>query len=124
MEVLPVIPIEQAGELLLAAIASIIGGSVLNAPITTFLVSILKRVDTEGRVSSDAWAVAAGAFVTVAVWLSRYFGVEVTITNVFQLVVVAGPLVLNLLTTLAGSSALYQAARKAHTPLIGYQRPA
>jgi uncharacterized membrane protein YedE/YeeE len=121
--VIDVIPIERAAELLLAAISAIIGGALLQAPITTFLVSLLKRVPFLNGVGGGALAFVVAGFLTVAVWLSRAFGLEVQLDSAFNVIVVAGPAILNLLATLTGSSALYNVAKNQSVPIIGYERP-
>ena len=124
VEPLPVVSIEEAGALLAAFLTTVIGSAVLNAPITMFLVSIVKRLDKEQRVSSEGWALITGGTLTVLVWLARYFGFEIALNNAFQLVVVAGPLIISLMTTLFGAGILYQGAKVVHAPIIGYERPA
>lgn len=122
-DIVPVIPVEDAGALLLAAIASIIGGAVLNAPITVFVVSIAKRVDKNQVVSGGTWQIIVGGVVTVVIWIARRYGFEGQTNEAFNFVVIAGPALLNLLATFTGASALYKTATKVETPLIGYQRP-
>ena len=121
--IVPVIPVEDAGALLLAAIASIIGGAVLNAPITVFIVAIAKRLDKNQVVTGGVWQLIVGGAVTVTIWIARRYGFEGQANEAFNFIVIAGPALLNLLTTFVGSSALYKTAAKTDTPLVGYQRP-
>lgn len=123
-DVVPVIPVEDAGALLLAAIASIIGGAVLNAPITVFVVSIAKRLDKNQTISGGTWQIVVGGVVTVIIWVARRYGFEGQANEAFNFIVIAGPALLNLLSTFVSSSALYKTAAKTDTPLVGYQRPA
>lgn len=123
VEPLPVISVEEAGAMLQQFLTALIGSAVLTAPLTTFIVSIVKRLDRNQVVTGEGWALIVGGLLTVAVWLSRQFGVEVQLNNVFQLVQFAGPLVVTLFTTLFGAAVYYQAAKVSRTPIAGYTRP-
>lgn len=119
----PVTPVDAAASRLLDAIVAIVGLAVIQAPITTFIVSVLKRIDSAGRIPSSWYAVFIGGVLTVIVWVARHFGVEAQVNSLFDFVVVAGPYLLNFLLTLTGASALYKGARASNAPIVGYERP-
>lgn len=118
----PVIPIEDAGALLINTLLAIAGGAVLGAPITVFLTSVLKRIPQLASVSAGALAATSGIVITVIVWIARHFGFEVQINTLFDVIVVVAPALMTLFTTLTGGSALYSTAVKANAPIVSYQR--
>lgn len=122
MRTMDVISIDKAAELLLAAIAAIAAGGLLNAPITLFAVSVLKRVVPEAKVSSQMLQFAVGLLLTVLFWIASYFGKVDMFNNVTAFVLAVGPALLNLFAGLTVSSAGYAVAKKANAAVIGYSR--
>lgn len=118
-----VISLEQAAELLLNALMAIAVGGLGSAPITTFLVSVLKHIPALNVVPSATIQFAVGLLLTVVFWVARAFGFEVQFNSLMELIVVAGPALLGLFATLSGSSLWYQAAKKTGAGFVGYQRP-
>lgn len=119
-----VITIEQAAELLLAAITAIVAGGLGSAPITTFLVSVLKHIPALNVVPASTLQFVTGFVLTVIFWIAQALGVEVQLQSVMDFALVVGPAILGLLATLSGSSLWYQAAKKTGAGFVGYQRPA
>ena len=118
-----IITINEAAELLLAALTSIAVGGLAGAPITLFLVSTLKHIPALNVVPSATIQFVVGLLLTVAMWIAQAAGVQVQFQSVLDFVTTVGPAILALLTTLSGSAALYQAAKKTNAGWLGYQRP-
>ena len=117
-----VITIDKAAELLLAAVAAIAAGGLLNAPITLFLVSVLKRFIPGNMVSAGTLQLAVGILATALFWVASHFGQVDLFNNVTDFVIVVGPALLNLFAGLTGASAMYQTAVKANSAVIGFKR--
>lgn len=117
-----IITINKAAELLVAAIAAIAAGGLLNAPITVFVVSVLKRLLPESLVSAGTMQLVTGMILTVLFWIAAHFGKVDLFNNVTNFVIVVGPALLNLLAGLTGASAMYATAVKTNTPFIGNKR--
>lgn len=124
-ELPPIAPVEDAANALLTTIVQIIAASgLISAPITVFLVSVLKRIDSGGLIPSNYYAVVIAGILMVVLWLARWLGVETQVSGLFNLVGVAGPMILNFILTLLGASAFYNVAKSQNTPILSYQRPA
>lgn len=117
-----VIPLEDAAGILLNAIAAIVAGGLLQAPITTFLVAVQKRIPFFNEISGQTLQLVTGGLLTVAFWLAVRVGFEAEFRSLADLIVVAGPALLNLLATFSGSSAYYHMANRAGDPVFGYKR--
>lgn len=117
-----VISIDKAAELMIAAIGAIAAGGLLNAPITLFLVSVLKRFLPANLVSAGTLQLAVGILATVLFWVSGHFGRVDLFNNLSDFIIVVGPALLNLYATFTGASTLYNGAVKANSAVIGYKR--
>lgn len=118
------ISLEQAAELLLAAIVAIVMGSA-TVPVVEPLVNLLKWIanyfslDAE-RFSADRILLVVSTLVTIVVWLAGRFGLQ--LDSVFGLLVTVLPILTQLLTSIFGSKALYALASSANVAGFGYQR--
>lgn len=117
-----VITIDKAGELLIAAIAAIVAGGLGGAPLTAFLVSVVKRFDPNENVSSSTLQLVVGGGLTVVYWVAAHFGQADLFASVSNFVLAAGPALLALLATLSGSGLIYAASVKTGNSVFGYKR--
>lgn len=117
-----VITPNEAAELLIAAITAIAAGGLVNAPITTFLVSLVKRIPMLADVSGGTIQFAVGLVMTVLFWIAQATGLQFQFENIAEVIATVGPMILGLLTTLAGSNALYSVARRQRAGVVGYSR--
>lgn len=117
-----IITVDKAAELLAAAIAAIAAGGFGSAPITVFIVSVLKRIIPEAVVSAGVLQFVTALALTALFWLAGAFGRADLFKNVIDFILVAGPAVIGLLTALSGSSGLYKLAVKFDAGVIGYKR--
>lgn len=117
-----IITVNEAAELLIAALTAIAAGGLVNAPITTFVVSLVKRVPALATVSGGTIQFVVGLLLTVVFWLAQAVGLQVQFESITEVIATTGPIILGLLTTLAGSNALYQVARTQRAGVIGYSR--
>lgn len=116
-----VITPEQAARLLLNALTAIVLGAFGNAPITLFLVSVIKRfVPAEYGAGIIQFLVGLG--LTVVFWLAQYFGYEMQFRSAVDFILLAGPALLAFISTLTASSAYYHAAKAQGVPVLGYSR--
>lgn len=112
---------EEAARLLLNAVNAILIGAFGNAPITLFLVSVIKRF-IPAEYSAGIIQFLVGLTLTAIYWIAQYAGYETQFNSAVDFVLLAGPGLLTLIATLTASSAYYVAARTQHVPVIGYQR--
>ncbi len=117
------ITVEEAAELLLAAITAIGLGGLAGAPVTTFLVNLAKRIKALESVSASTIQLVIGTLLTALFWVAQRYGFEAQFNSVSELIVAAGPILLSLFATLSGSAVIYNTAKKAGDPAFGYQRP-
>lgn len=117
-----IITVNQAGELLLSAIVAIAAGGLFNAPLNLFIVSVLKRFVPESLISAGTLQLGGGIVLTVLFWIATHFGQVDLFNNVSNFIIVVGPALLNLLSGMAGSSALYSTAVKSNTGFVSYKR--
>lgn len=123
-----ILPVSEAGNILMVAIASILAGG-LAAPVTTPLVNLLKLLDVYrvkffggATLSGDVLSFVVAALVTIVVWVSQWLGVSVQVNNVFDLIVAILPAILAFLATVLGQRQLFQLSVKNSIPVFGYQR--
>jgi hypothetical protein len=120
-----IIPISEAGNILLAAIGAILAGglaSPVTSPVVNFLKFALKLVGQEKLVSGDGLSLLVAAVVSIAIWLSRHFGVELQAANVMDWLAVALPIVLSGLSMFLSQKGMYTLSQRYEIPLFGYQR--
>jgi hypothetical protein len=116
------ITLEEAAELLLAAIQEIVYAGLFSAPATVFLVSIVKRWPALKDVSGSSIQLFIGGVLTAVLWIARRYGFELQFNSLLDLVTSAGPAIIALLGTLGLSSFYYQSLRAVNAPLVGYAR--
>lgn len=114
-----IISLPEAVQLLADAVAAILVAGFAGAPITLFVVATLKRFVP---VDSGVLQFVVAIVLTLLFWLAQYFGYEAQFRSIVDFVMVSGPALLALLTTLFGSSALYHSARRNAIPVAGYSR--
>lgn len=117
----PITP-DQAGALLMSAIAAIVAGGFGGAPITSFLVGLLKHVPALDNVSAPTLNLFVGGILTAAWWVASKFGFGVQFKSFTDFVLVVGPALLTLLTTMVGASTIHKAAAKEQLAVVGYKR--
>lgn len=120
-----IVPITVAGEMLITAIAAILAGGLVapvNVPLVNLAKYILNLVGLEGHVSGNVLSLVVAAGITIAVWLSRHFGVELQLTTVFDWLTLAIPMVLSGLAMFFGQKATFAYMQKHDVPLFGYTR--
>lgn len=127
-EVSMVMPVDQAGQILLTALFGILVGA-LQTPVAEPLINVVKFISQllTNRfglplLSGDSANLLVAAVITIAVWLSRWLGADVQLQTVFDWIVSLAPVVLTILTTLFGAQWLHTQAAKRDTALFGYQR--
>lgn len=118
---LPVTPLPEAGQ---SALIFLIGiaGALVTAPITLFVVGLLKRVKVLNSIKSDWLALIVALILTVVYWVARWTGYEVQLNSLLHAVEVAGPAIVTLVGTLFGAGALYNSAAARNVPILGYRR--
>lgn len=124
----PITP-QQAGELLVAAIGAIVAGGLGGGPLASFVVGLLKHVvpapDANGNngVSAPTLNLLVGGLLTVLFWIAQHFGVQQQFNSISDFLLVAGPALLTLLTTMYSASAVHNAASAQKVAVFGYKRP-
>jgi hypothetical protein len=125
METLQIMPVNEAGEVLLAAIMAILAGG-LSSPVTTPVVNVIKlilrRIGKEKAVGGNVIAAIVAMVVTVIIWVSRWAGVELDVNNLLDLLTTIIPPVLTFVGLIAGQKRLYNWAVQKEIPAYGYQR--
>lgn len=120
-----VISITEAGNILMAAIGAILAGG-LAAPVTTPAVNLVKAVlkvaGLEDKVGGDVIAMVVAVVVTVAMWLSRHFGMELQATTVMDWLVVAIPPFIQVLSLFAAQKGIFALSQRLSAPGYGYTR--
>jgi hypothetical protein len=125
METLNIMPVDEAGQVLLAAIMAIIAGgmaSPVTVPIVNLVKFIMAKVGWENAVSGNVLAAIVAAVVTVIIWVSRWAGVELQVNNVLDLLQTVIPPVVTFLGLFAGQKSLFSWAVRKEVPVVGYQR--
>lgn len=117
--------LEQAAQMLLAAIVAIVMGAA-SVPVVTPLTNFVKWLTLKVglNVSADHILLGVSALVTVAVWVAGRVGLGLQLDSVFAILVTVLPILTQLLTSIFGSKALYAAAVSAQVAGFGYQRTA
>lgn len=116
----PVVPNQEAAKglaevILAAAIASVFGTS----PVTTFIVSLLKRwTPVDARVLTGVTALLIAGLTALA----TYFGFGVQFNSLLDTIGVAGPTLVTFIITLIGAPGWYEVAKSTGAPIASYQR--
>lgn len=117
----PITP-EQAGELLLGAITAIVAGGFGGAPISSFVVGLLKHIPALDDVSAPTLNLTVGGIITVLWWIASRLGLQVQFKSVSDFLLTAGPAFLLFLTTMVGASTIHKAANNENVSVFGYKR--
>lgn len=118
----------QAGELLMAAIVAIVAGGLGSGPLTTFVVGALKHFipapddSGNGGVSAPTLNLLVGGALTIVYWIATHFGLQVQFNSISDFILVSGPALLNLLSTMYSASAIHNVAAAQNVPVFGYKR--
>lgn len=118
---LPVTPLPDAGQSALEFLSGI-AGALVTAPITLFVVGLLKRIKLLNAVKSEWLALIVALALTVVYWIAQRAGYELQLNSVLHTIEVAGPAIVTLVGTLFGAGALYNSASARNIPILGYQR--
>lgn len=112
---------DEAASLAEVIIAAVLASAFGTAPVTTFLVSLLKRaLPVDARLLATGVALVLAALTAAA----TQFGFDVQLESLLDLVATAGPAIAGFVATLVGSSAWYEAAKRVDAPVLSYKRPA
>jgi hypothetical protein len=125
METLQIMPVNEAGQVLLAAIMAIIAGgmaSPVTVPVVNLVKFILAKVGQENLIGGNMLAAIVAAVVTVVIWVSRWAGVELQVNNVLDLLQTVIPPVVTFLGMFVGQKSLFSWAVRKEVPVVGYQR--
>lgn len=95
-----------------------------NAPVTTVIVSVLKRFPQLDFFSARTWATIVSVVLWALLSVAQWAGYEVQFSSLLAIVETTLPAVAALVFALLGSGAFYQAARKVDAPVVGYTKPA
>lgn len=105
-----------------AALIAVTAGGLAGAPITEFIVSVLKKWVLKDANAGTISFVTSLA-LTVIFWIARYFGREVEFRSIVEFVLVAGPAFIALFSTVAGASLWYGGAKRLNVPVLGFSKP-
>lgn len=121
-ETLPVVDPGVAADLLIKTVSAIVLGAFGNAPITSVLVSVLKRIPgLESRTAPElTFGVATFLWVIAAVAGAAGYGIQ--LNSLLESLTTIIPAVLGLMTSLAGAPVYHEVAAKANVPVLGYKR--
>lgn len=119
-DVIAPIDLESGFAIALAALAAILGSSV-TSPVTTFLVSLLKRISALDNISSGTLALVVGGTLSGIATIAAAAGRTEQFNSFVDFLKVAGPGFVLLMSTLRGSSAIYNEGRG--KTWYGYERP-
>lgn len=121
-ETLPVVDPGVAADLLIKTIAAIVLGAFGNAPITSVLVSVLKRIPVfENRTAPElTFGVATVLWVIAA--LAGAAGYSVQFNDLLEALTTIIPALSGLLVSLIGAPAVHELASRAQVPVLGYKR--
>lgn len=120
-----IISIQEASVILMTAIGAILAGGLaapVTQPVVNFLKYILKLAGQETLVSGNALSLLVAAVVSVAIWLSRHFGVELQAANVMDWLAIALPIVLSGLSMFLSQKGMFALSQRYQIPVFGYTR--
>lgn len=118
---IPVMPVEEAASLLLATLVTILVGLV-DSPITTGLVALLKRVAVLNAVPANILQFVIAGGIAALWWGSSALGYGPQFQSVYAFLWTLIPALAGLLARQAASAAVYDVARNKNLGVFGYQR--
>lgn len=120
-----IIPIQEAANIFVAAIAAIIvsgTASPLTEPLVNLVKLVLKLVGWEKAISGDTINLVVSGLIVIVAWLSRNWGVELQTQTVFDWLIEFIPWVISGLTFFVGHKMVYQKAQTLNLKFWNYQR--
>jgi hypothetical protein len=118
----PEVPPEDAvGVTLLNAFIAI-AAAMLSAPITTSIVSVLKRIPPLSKVSGEILKYTVAAILVSLVLVARRYGFDSELSAGFDFLNTAIISILTLVTSIKSNEAVYSQAVKKDWPVLGYKR--
>lgn len=121
-EVLPIPSVDTAARLLLATLLSIFG-AMMDSPLTTFLVSLLKRVPFLTFISAKGLQFAVAAIIGVVYWILTAIGLGDQMNTALKFILAILPALNGLFTRQIASSLWYHASLAANVGVVSYKRP-
>lgn len=118
---IPVMPVEEAANLLLATLVTILVGLV-DSPITTGLVGLLKRLDPLKIVPSNILQFVVAGLIAALWWGSSALGYGPQFQSVYAFLWTLIPALAGLVARQAASAAVYNMAKAKNLGVFGYQR--
>lgn len=118
---LPVIPVEEAADLIMAALISILVG-VVDSPLTTLVVGLLKRIPLLDDVAANTLQFVVAGVITVVYWGSAALGYGAEFNSVAAFLLSIAPALAGLIGRQLASAGVYRLAVKADLGVVGYQR--
>lgn len=109
-------------ELLLKTFQAAVLGAFGAAPVTTTLVSILKRIPLFASVQSQAITFGVALVIWVLAAIAEHFGFRTDFNNFLDLVTGIAPLLFAFITTTIAAHYIFNAAHAANVPIVGYSR--
>jgi hypothetical protein len=121
-EAVPVVDPKAAADLLIKAVAAIVLGAFGNAPITSVIVSVLKRFQPfASRTAPElVFGVATVLWVIAAIVGAAGYGVQ--FNSLLDALTTIIPAVLGLLVSFPGAAATHELMAKASVPVLGHKR--
>jgi len=119
---LPIIPVEQAGELLVAALIAIVV-ALIDSPITALGVALLKHIPFLNPVPAKTLQFVVAGLITVIYWISAALGYGAEFNSVAAFLLSIAPAILGQVFRQGAASYIYKASQKNGVGFVGYQRP-
>jgi hypothetical protein len=114
-----IMPIELATAIFLQA-AILVAAGFASAPITTFIVQVLKYLPFTKSWPAENMSTYVGLLLTIIEWVVIRLGFQGQFESVLSTILTIGPALLQLVITWKGSSVIYN--QIVGRPLVGKQR--
>lgn len=121
-ETLPVVDPGVAADLLIKTLAAIVLGAFGNAPITSVLVSVLKRIPALEHLTAPMLTFGVATVLWVVAALAGAAGYSVQFNDLLEALTTIIPALSGLLVSLIGAPAVHELAARAQVPVLGYKR--
>lgn len=122
LPVIPVIPLQDAWALLLAAIASVLTGLVAS-PVTLGLVALLKRFAPLDGIPANILQLIVAGIIAVLFWAAGFLGLDAQFRTVYGFLLSVLPALAGMFTNQVAAAVEYRAAKAYDVGFFGYQRP-